>query len=257
MEMMPAILSQQSYRCRLDWGRDGVRRAAARRDVVVVVDVLRFSTAVVTAVQRGALIYPCGPSDDSAALARRVGAEVAAYRPDMAETQRYSLSPGSYDGVPPGTRVVLPSPNGAACSRFGREAPYLFAGALVNAAAVGSVVSALVSGADLAVTVVACGERWPEQGDDGALRFAVEDYLGAGAILASLGLDMSPEARVCAAAFVASRGELAALLRDSTSGHELRHKGWGADVERAAQVDLYDAVPVLRQERFEPYLGGN
>jgi phosphosulfolactate phosphohydrolase-like enzyme len=65
---------------------------------------------------------------------------------------------------------------------------------------------------------------------------------------------MSPEARVCTAAFLASRGELLALLRDSTSGRELRHKSWDADVERAAQVDRYDAVPLLRQEWFEPFL---
>jgi len=136
MDMPLAYLAQGPYRCRFDWGGDGARRAASRNDIVVVVDVLRFSTTAVAALQHGAVIYPCAPTDDVEPLARRAGAQVAAYRRDVLATHPYSLSPASYDRVPPGTRIVLTCPNGAACSRYGREAPYLFVGALVNAAAV-------------------------------------------------------------------------------------------------------------------------
>ena len=100
---------------------------------MIVVDILRFSTTAVVALQRDTVIYACAPTDDVALLARRVG---AAYRRDMLATYPYSLSPASYDRVPPGTRIVLPCPNRAVCSRYGREAPYLFVGALLNAAAV-------------------------------------------------------------------------------------------------------------------------
>jgi 2-phosphosulfolactate phosphatase len=242
MDPLSEILAQQTYRCRFDWGRAGVRRAALRRDIVAVVDVLRFSTAVVTAVEQGALIYPCAPADDADELARRVGAEVAGYRLDTAP-HRYSLSPASYDRIAPGTRVVLPSPNGAACSRAAQEAPYVLIGALVNAQAVGAAVSVLMKETDRVVTIIACGERWP----------AVEDYLGAGAILSYLLLDKSPEARVCEAAFLATRDQLEELVRESISGRELHHKGLGADVERAAQLNLYNTVPILRHERLEPF----
>jgi len=51
--------------------------AAERSDLLVVVDVLSFSTAVVTAVQHGGIVYPCAWSDDPATLAMSVGAEVA------------------------------------------------------------------------------------------------------------------------------------------------------------------------------------
>ena len=44
------------------------------------------------------------------------------------------------------------------------------------------------------------------------------------------------------------------IVPDSTCrASELRHKGWGADVERAAQLNLYDTLPVMRQERLEPF----
>ena len=42
----------------LEWGVSGAKRAAERGDVVVVVDVLRFTSTVVAAVAAGATVYP-------------------------------------------------------------------------------------------------------------------------------------------------------------------------------------------------------
>lgn len=253
--MMPdAIYSQHPYRCRLDWGRRAAREAAARGDILVIVDVLRFSTAVAAAIHRGGVIIPCSEEEDSAALAQRLDAEIADYRPGMAGRSRFSLSPQAFGEIAPGTRVVLRSPNGATCARYGRTVPHLFVGALVNASAVGSVVSRLLREEEHSVTVVACGERWREASEDGVLRFAIEDTLGAGAILAAISAEKSPEARVCEAAFLGCADLLAEILRDCASGRELRAKGLEEDVRLAAQRDLYDSVPYLRGEqitRFE------
>jgi phosphosulfolactate phosphohydrolase-like enzyme len=49
----------------------------------------------------------------------------------------------------------------------------------------------------ISVTVIACGERWNIPSEDGELRMALEDYLGAGAILSYLPYEKSPEARAC------------------------------------------------------------
>jgi len=87
--------------------------------------------------------------------------------------------------------------------------------------------------------------------DDGELRVAIEDYLGAAAILSYLPFSKSPEARVCEAAFLGARGQLRELLRESVSGRELRQKGCAADVDRAACLDLYETVPTMRQDRLE------
>ena len=247
------LFAQSPYRCRLDWGRHGARAAAERQDILVIVDTLSFSTAVVTAVQHGGLVYPCAEDEQPGALAQRIGGEVAVRRKDVPAKGRFSLSPLTYLHLAPGTRIVLASPNGATCSRYARTVPCLFVGALVNAEAVATVVSHLLDTTDRCVTIIACGERWQPPSADGALRVALEDYLGAGAILASLHHEPSPEARVCASAFTHSRRDIAALLWDCGSGRELRRMGFPEDVRHAAQLNSSDAVPVMRGEHVERY----
>jgi 2-phosphosulfolactate phosphatase len=239
--------SQRAYRCRLEWGRRGARVAAERGDVLVVVDVLSFSTAAVTAVQHGGIVVPCAWTDDPAALAARLGAEAAVNRREVPALGRFSLSPPTFTAIEPGTRVVLASPNGATCSRYGRAVPHLLVGALVNARAVAEAVGQIVASSDLSVTVLACGERWKQPNEDGELRFAIEDYLGAGAILARLpaSLSRSPEAVVCEGAFRAVSSDIATIVAESGSGRELREAGYPQDVEHAARLDVYDAVPAM------------
>jgi 2-phosphosulfolactate phosphatase len=171
---------QRPYRVRHDWGHAGARRAAARGDGIVVVDVMRFSTACAVAVARGVSLRPCAePQPD----------------PDA----RRWLSPLSYAEVEPGTHLDLWSPNGATCCALAEQAPRVWVGALVNAGAVAEDVSRWMVDSERAVTVLSAGERWARPAEDGALRFALEDYLGAGAILSRLDAELSrsPEARVC------------------------------------------------------------
>lgn len=63
-------------------------------------------------------------------------------------------------------------------------------------------------------------------------------------------IEKSPEARICEGAFTQMRAELAELLRDCATGRELHERGFGADVEHAARLNAYEAVPVLRDGRL-------
>ncbi len=81
--MNPAMNShpshrQHGYRTRMDWGRAGVQLLARDVDLVIVVDVLSYSTAVSVAVERGAAVIPYRVSDASAAAyAHGIGATLA------------------------------------------------------------------------------------------------------------------------------------------------------------------------------------
>lgn len=244
---------QAEFRERFEWGEAGIRRLAPNADVVVVVDVLSFATAVDVAVGRGATVYPCRWHDArAAAFAARVGAVLAGGRTAPNRDVPYSLAPTSLLAIPPGARLVLPSPNGATLALLAAElGAAVLAGCLRNAAAVAAACRALGE----TVAVVAAGERWGQAWDQtGSLRPAVEDLVGAGAILAALApARPSPEAIAAMAAFQVAAPDLAGFLAACASGQELRERGFGQDVELAAQLDVSWTVPRLDSEAFQSW----
>ena len=226
-------------RIECEWGRQGASHLGRGADAIVVVDVLSFSTAVDIAVARGVTVFPYARRDETlAAFARSVDAEVGGSR----GTSRYSLSPACYLDAHPGTRVVLPSVNGGAIVHS-LSGGRVITGCLRNARAVAED----VDGAER-VVVLPAGELWP----DGSLRPAVEDWLGAGAIISHLNGTLSPEAATARAAFEAVQDNLEALLEDSFSGRELAHMGFAGDVVLAAKLDSSDTVPELVDGVFSP-----
>ena len=82
------------------------------------------------------------------------------------------------------------------------------------------------------------------------MRFAVEDWLGAGAILRHLSGTRSVEAEAAVAAFERSEGAMRAALMASASGRELIELGYSIDVECAAQADSSERVPRLVGNAF-------
>ncbi|WP_261566689.1 2-phosphosulfolactate phosphatase [Frankia gtarii] len=251
---------QRPFRVRFGWGGEDLAVLAPVSDTVVIVDVLRFTTAVSVAATRGAQVLPFRWHDATAAarFAARHGAVLAGRRADPSTP--WSLSPTDLAAIPAGTRLVLPSPNGATLSAVAADfGATLIAGCLRNAATVGTLLAGEVA-AGRAVAVIAAGERWPDpsgRAHAGPLRPAVEDLLGAGAIIARAvdagalpRAQISPEARTAAAAFRAAEPDLHDDLRASVSGRELLDLGWDDDVAAAAQLDADAVVPVLHGGAF-------
>jgi 2-phosphosulfolactate phosphatase len=228
-----------------EWGMGGVVAMRGRVAVLVIVDVLSFSTCVDVAVARGAVVHPFRFGDGAAARAEaeRLGAELAVRREDPG---RYSLSPASLATIPSGTAVLLPSPNGSTLSLAGGSAIVL-AGGPRNAAAVARAATSLANGGGIGV--VPAGERWP----DGSLRPAIEDLLGAGAIIHHLAGEMSAEAIVARDAYRAGLPDLARLIGGSVSGRELVDRGFPDDIRMAAEMDASVCVPRLTDGAYRAF----
>jgi 2-phosphosulfolactate phosphatase len=250
-------MRQDGFTYRFDWGIDGLRNLAPVVDVVIVVDVLRFTTAVCAALESEGTVFPFPWANDGLDAYAVANNAVAA---GLREQGRYSLSPTDLLTTATGSRIVLPSPNGAALAFAARDhgARRVLAGCLRNASATARFARANLQPAELghhAIAVIAAGERWDTT--QGPLRPAVEDLIGAGAILSALDPSAavanpgcSPEAAAARAAFQYARPRLFEALCASGSGRELLGRGWEDDVATSAALDVTDVVAELIDNAF-------
>jgi 2-phosphosulfolactate phosphatase len=251
--MRPA-LRQREHRVRFDWGAVGAAAVAGDADLVIVVDVLSFTTTLSVALDVGIAVVPSPPNEDAAdQIARDLGAVLAVGR-SGARPGQISLSPASVRAasVRP-ERLVLPSPNGSALARSLDDGTDSCVGAcLRNAPAIATWVAARHDPERTTVALLAAGERW----DDGTLRPAVEDLWGAGAVVSGLAdagwSARSPEADLARAGYEAIRGRELEALGACASGRELIERGYDADVAIAAEVAGSAVVPVLAGGSFVP-----
>ncbi|MBD2257430.1 2-phosphosulfolactate phosphatase [Pseudanabaena sp. FACHB-2040] len=224
---------QADFEVRCEWGKQGVLQLAPISDVVVIIDVLSFSTCIDIANSRGAIVFPYQWRDKSArAFAQCVNAEVAEKRGDS----RYSLSPASLLIIDSGTRLVMPSPNGSSLSLATTGTPTL-TGCLRNCRAIA--LAAMNYGQRIAV--IPAGEKW----DDGSLRPSFEDFIGAGAVISYLEGKLSPEAQLAREAYQSVRQSLKHLIKQCGSGQELIERGFKQDVDLASEMNVSDCVPTL------------
>jgi 2-phosphosulfolactate phosphatase len=245
--------ARKPYDVRFEWGAAGAAALAPSSSCLVVVDVLSFSTSVTVAVEAGTRVYPCAWRDETAAaFAREHQAELAVGRRAASDGRPWSLSPAALRRAPFTPRLVLPSPNGSAicASAAGGGGATVIAGCLRNAVAVGRFLYEAAG----TVAVIAAGERWP----DGSLRPALEDLLGAGAVIAALvgcGVRvLSPEAEAARACFEGT-ADIAAAVAGSVSGRELADGGFGDDVAIAVESGSCPLVPVLADGAFTAAVG--
>ncbi len=232
------IFDQHEFNIRLEWGLRGVEILAPVSDIVIIIDVLSFSTCVDAAVSAGISIYPYRWFDESAQqYARQIGAILAAKRGSAG----FSLSPSSFLNASATTPVVLPSPNGSELSLSTGNTPTL-CGCLRNAQAV----AAYAMQGATNVAVIPAGEKW----HGGDLRPAYEDWLGAGAIISFLKGSLSPESQAALSVFQNAKNIKEQMMQCS-SGKELIAKGFEADIKFAAELNASNNVPVLRNGAYQ------
>jgi 2-phosphosulfolactate phosphatase len=232
--------NQADYSIKCEWGIDGIEQLVPVSDVIIIVDVLSFSTCVDVAVSNGALVYPYRWRDGTAeTFAASIDGVLA--RPRRQAQGGYSLSPVSLQNIPSGTRLVLPSPNGSALSTATGQLP-TFAGCLRNA----DMVARAAMQAGRRVSVIPAGEKWP----NGNLRPAIEDLIGAGAIIAKLSGKCSPEAEIAVAAFASAQSHLLQALQQCGSGREMIDIGFSSDIDLAAALNQSSCAPLLRDGAY-------
>jgi 2-phosphosulfolactate phosphatase len=234
------IYNQEEFDIRLEWGQKGVEELAPISDVIIIVDVLSFSTCVDIATKNGAIIFPYRWKDNTAIeYAKSLNAELASF--ERKYSDGFSLSPTSLLNIKPNTNLVLPSPNGSTLSLTTGITPTL-CGSLTNAKAVA--IKAKTFGTK--ISIVPAGEQWADK----TIRFAFEDLIGAGAIISYLTGNLSPESKVGLNTFKNSESTLLEDIKMCSSGKELIKRGFEQDVILACNLNSSENVPLLKENYY-------
>jgi len=218
----------------------------------VVIDVLRATTTIITALANGAKeVIPCLEIEDARRTAARFAADACLLGGERGGTPIEGFhagnSPAEYTRERVlGKTLVFTTTNGTRAMQHCRQAEAVLIGAFVNLKAV---CDTLV-GRDRVELVCA--------GTDGHI--TLEDVLYAGAIVHAIRShfdDLNDQAVVAADSYaallrLAVEGEagsqvaiLASAMRESHGGSNLVQLGMGSDVDLAAQIDRYSTVPEL------------
>lgn len=238
------IYNQQEFDIRLEWGIRGVEELAPVSDVIIIVDILSFSTCVDIATKNGAIIYPYRWKDETAvAYANSIEAELADF--NRKYTDGFSLSPASLINIKAKTKLVLPSPNGSTLTLATKDTPTL-CGSLRNAKAVAQFAGTFGN----KISVIPAGEQWADQ----TLRVAFEDLMGAGAIISYLTSNLSPESKTALSVFQSLKSNLLNEIQNCSSGKELIERGFEKDISLACDLNSSDNVPMLINNA---YVGNN
>jgi len=220
-------------------------------ETVVVIDVLRATSTIVTALENGAAgIVPVREADEAIVVMRRLGHErsLLCGERDSRLIAGFDLdnSPASYTRERvEGKTLVLTTTNGTrALLEAARGNATVYCAALLNREAI---VEALIAAEGDALLLCA--------GNEGSLSF--EDTLCAGAIVDALvrrskTLAISDAARAAATVFSANAKRLTTAIAGGTHAVALVNKGFAADVAACARLDVSRCVPLYADGMISP-----
>jgi 2-phosphosulfolactate phosphatase len=218
--------------------------ARERTALAVVIDVLRATSTIVTALENGAAgIIPVRHQDDAIAVARRVGRDrsLLCGERESRLIAGFDLdnSPRSYTrAAVAGKTVVLTTTNGTrALTEAASRKTQVICGALINRERVAAAVAA--HGGEDALLVCS--------GSEG--EFSFEDFVCAGAIVDRVhqidrDIVLGDAARCAMLLYVAIAKKLTTAIAGGEHARRLVALGFGDDIAYCARVDVFDVLPV-------------
>lgn len=208
----------------------------------VVVDVVRATTTLITALAEGAgPIFPAASAEEAIRLLQSLGREdtlLCGERKGL-KPEGYDLgnSPGEFTrSVVGGKRLIMNTTNGTRAFRAVEDAERAFAAAFVNLGAVAEAIT------EAERVVVLCAGRHD--------RFALEDAACAGALLLRLqdaGVELEPGDGARAALALAEARPLdEEFLASTQAGQALQKLEMTGDLGLCARMDSLPVVPIFK-----------
>jgi 2-phosphosulfolactate phosphatase len=225
-------------------------QAVERGDVVVVIDILRCTSSIITALFNGATrVLPVRTVTEARSIYKENPLYILAGERRGLKPKGFTLgnSPRAFtrDRVD-GKTIVMTTTSGTLALSNVRESPWVLIGALLNAKYVAEAAFKLSAKESRGISLVLAGSRG---------RFSLEDFLGAGAVIDGLpqaSMDCSDAAYAAFLAFTSAKDSLSTTLQGSVHGKTLQRLGLGEDVVFCSHLNQYRMVPQLRDNAVVP-----
>lgn len=228
----------------VEFGAKDAFRAVRRGDLIIVVDVLRCSSSVVSALANGAkAVIPAGTLKEAHGLRER-------HSDFLLVGERRGRRPKDFDlgnsplefvrEVVEGRTLIMTTSSGTAALVRCRGAESVLVGAFLNAGAVAEKAVEIVGRNGVNVSFVLAGEKG---------LFSLEDFLCGGAIASKFpagGFDFSDKALAAVLSFEHVRGALGEYVMKSRHARHLVELGFERDIEFSCKLDRLGVVPVFR-----------
>lgn len=221
---------------------DEVKVEEIKHKTVIVIDVLRASSTIVTALAHGAVevipVETIGQArhlqgDHLVFAGERYGKKVVGFP--------FTNSPTEMTTAPlNGNSLVLTTTNGTRAIQKSWKADSILISSFLNGIACAKMAMQLKRD----VTILCSGSRQ---------KFAFEDGLCAGYLLSYM-VHQSPEllindlGKALLAAYEYCKDQLPEILKTTATGRRLMTAGYEADILFCAQRDIYPFVPILKDE---------
>lgn len=211
---------------------------------VVVIDVLRASTTIVTALSNGAKeIIPVNNIESAVKISGSLFGDVTLRAGErngrMIEGFNLGNSPGEYTReVIAGKSIIFMTSNGSVAMVKGRHAKNLVIGGFINLSAIVSFLKQLNED----FVIICAGKEH---------NFSLEDAVCAGKIISHLNKELGDElvlddSGVAAVALDKALGKaILKVLKNSEHGRYLTEIGFGDDLRVCAEIDTLGVLPVL------------
>jgi len=212
------------------------------RVVAIVIDVLRASTTIATAIASGCEeIIPTASIEEAVEIAKGYGRSDSLLGGERKGTkvEGFDLGNSPLEYTPDklkGKKLIFTTTNGTGAIKAVKNAGVVLVGSFINLSSAAEKARA----GEMDILILCAGE---------GKKFALEDAICAG-MMADRILSQGPaeESDSCVAArkiYEAFEGDLASALASSAHGRYLMSIGFREDIEVAARVDQVSVVPYL------------
>lgn len=206
--------------------------------IVVVVDVLRATSCMVTAIANGVRQIQTFSNAEACLQARKAGYIIAGER-NGEKLPDFDLGNSPYHYVNEallGEKIAMTTTNGTIAIEESRHAKHVIIGAFLNLTAVANEIKSRSED-----VIILCA-AWKG-------KVNLEDTLFAGALVNALRTDFKHECdapQLAETAWLAAKDDLKGYLSESSHFKRLSRLGIEKDIDFCLQVDHFDEVPCLK-----------